>query len=973
MKNIRYVFIFLFFIPLFSFSQIRYFKLSPLVADSDYIHKTIIFEVKEEYRGQCSETGIKIDKLTKVFSNIGAYDVTKKFPGKQKPATERNRYGEKMEDLSLIYELKYGSDLTIEEAINRMLATGVFEYAEPHYLPHLLFAPCHNGVDSIPNDPFAERDSANFKQYHLVNIKAYQAWCTQQGDTNIVVGIVDTGTDLFHPDLYGNIKKNYQDPINGIDDDGDGFKDNFYGWDLAENDSSPQCEPTVYMSGHGAFVAGLSSAVVNNSVGCAGVGFKAKYLPVKIQDANGALVMAYEGIVYAADHGCSVINCSWGGMGGAGQYGQMVINYATNNCNALVVAACGNADNAYPYYPASYDHVLSVAATNSADCKWHDTTNHVGSSYGLNVDLCAPGEWIYSTWTNGAYGYLGGGTSFSSPIVAGGAALIKNHYPTYSAIQLGEQLKLTTDNIDTIPCNENKLWTGLMGTGRLNLYKAITVNNIPSLVMTSYTATDNNDEAWVANDTLRIVGTFKNYLEPSSTNLKVTISTTSPYAAVLNASTLLGVMTTFQIKDNAADPFEVKILPGVPVSTQIDFKLTFEDATVGYQSYQYFSIIVNVDYITIDTNRVAVTVTSKGKIGYNLNSDFSQGIGFTYDNSASCLYAGGLMVGISTSQVSDDLYGEISGNYDNDFKTVNVVYKKDPPVKADFETVNVFNDSLAPSSTRLKITVTHKSFAWTAAPNDKYVIMEFTIKNHGSQTLSSLYAGLFMDWELSDGQMKDRIEYDAANEMGYTYSVLGGPYVAIKLLSLGPVHHYAFEVNKPTSIDFTDGFTSYDKYSALKNNNPVHNYTSTDGNDVADLVSTGPYTITPGDSVVVAFALIAGDHLADIQSSAVNADEFYNHYGINEFTTDNTINSLQLYPNPADNILSVSFNTSAYLDAEVSIIDVNGKEVMNKALGELLPGDHQVSVNTVHFAAGSYSLIVRAGAHVKTQGFSIAH
>ena len=100
--------------------------------------------------------------------------------------------------------------------------------------------------------------------------------------------------------------------------------------------------------------------------------------------------MAYEGIVYAAEHGCSIINCSWGGWSSAGPYGQDIVNYATNNMNSLVVAACGNANNDYSCYPASYDNVLSVAATDIYDHKWIDPTG-TGSSYGIYVDISAPG------------------------------------------------------------------------------------------------------------------------------------------------------------------------------------------------------------------------------------------------------------------------------------------------------------------------------------------------------------------------------------------------------------------------------------------------------------------------------------------------------------------------------------------------------------------------------------------------------
>ena len=123
----------------------------------------------------------------------------------------------------------------MESAINKILSTGLVEYAEPHYVYEILDA--YN-----PNDPRADTTNAQFSQWHLKKIKAYQAWGIQQGDTNIVIGISDTGTDLNHAELNSSIKKNYADPINGLDDDGDGFSDNYYGYDLGEEDIFPDGE-----------------------------------------------------------------------------------------------------------------------------------------------------------------------------------------------------------------------------------------------------------------------------------------------------------------------------------------------------------------------------------------------------------------------------------------------------------------------------------------------------------------------------------------------------------------------------------------------------------------------------------------------------------------------------------------------------------------------------------------------------------
>ena len=186
------------------------------------------------------------------------YNIHTIFPGKTPPAARINKYGEKLVDLSLIYECKYSSAITLESAINKLYASGMFEYVQPHYLPHLLY---------VPNDPYADTTNhLTFVQWHLKTIHAYEAWGIQQGNPDIVIGIVDTGTNLSDSDLVHNIKINYADPIDGIDNDNDGYIDNYYGYDLADNNFSPQWDyyPNVCSTcniRHGVFISGLASAV----------------------------------------------------------------------------------------------------------------------------------------------------------------------------------------------------------------------------------------------------------------------------------------------------------------------------------------------------------------------------------------------------------------------------------------------------------------------------------------------------------------------------------------------------------------------------------------------------------------------------------------------------------------------------------------------------------------------------------------
>jgi len=427
----------------------------------DYLPNRVIFKIRPEHRNAISDRKVHDENLKYLFEEYRVSAYYQKFIGSKAPETEFDKYKRKMIDISTIYEAELNAD--IFAFIGKLEKLEIVEYAQPHYLPQLLY---------IPDDPY---NTTN--QFHLAKIMAYEAWDISKGDSSIVIGITDTGTDIDHPDLIYQIAYNTNDPVDGADNDGDGFIDNFRGWDLAEYDNNPQADS----SPHGTWITGLSSAETDNGIGVAGVGFKCKYLPVKISDNENQLTMAYEGIVYAADHGCKVINCSWGGSH-RDALGQDVVDYAVINRDVLVIAACGNTNNQIDYYPASFDRVLSVAATTWKDEKWSplNTQTTSGSSYSYRVDISAPGAMLYST-DNGGYLTCWGGTSFASPVVAGAAGVLRSYYPHLSALQIGELLKISSDNIDTVAFNEP--FAGMLGAGRINMFNAITDEFTPSIIM----------------------------------------------------------------------------------------------------------------------------------------------------------------------------------------------------------------------------------------------------------------------------------------------------------------------------------------------------------------------------------------------------------------------------------------------------------------------------------------------------------
>lgn len=898
------------------------FRMPVNVTSTDYQPNTIVVKFKPEYRQAMFAASNQNKILNATASVIGTYSLSKLFPAHNTaPANERNAKGEKLIDLSLIAQLKFSSIANIEKAINSLLATNMLEYAEPKYIQRSFYT---------PNDPSIGQ------QYFLTKIQAFSAWDISHGDTNVVIGIVDSGTDWNHPDLQANLQLNYNDPINGTDDDADGYVDNYRGWDMSMNDN----DPMVDLQNHGSHVSGCAAAVTDNATGVASPGFNCRFLPVKAANATATTTIdaGYEGIVYAADHGCDIINCSWGGPGG-GQLGQDAVTYATINKGALVVASAGNSGLDEVNYPASYQYAFNVASTNTQD-------NKSGfSTFNYSVDISAPGSNIYSTVYNNSYTTMSG-TSMASPITAGCAAMVKAMNPTFNGLQCGEQLRMTADNI--YAQSGNTPYLNKLGGGRVNLYRALTETPI-SVRMDNLVKVDGNDNSFVVGDTLQITGDIINYLA-ATTNLTVTLSTTSTYVTVLDGTTNPGAMATLATTNNNTDPFTVKINPSAPVNAVVNFKLLFTDG--AFSTSQYFSVVINVDYINITINDVLTTITSKGRIFYNGTAQ-TEGLGFNYlgDN---LIYEGGLLIG-TPANVADNTRDAATN--DNDFVSQNAVQQLIPSIKSDFDVFGKFNDNNA--SPQLNLLVSHKAWAWDANPFRKFVIVEYNIKNTGLSSLSNLYAGIFCDWDVQT-YANNKSATDNTVNMGYTWCTdPSGKYAGVKLLTSNPFVNYSIDniTGGGGGIDISTDFTSAEKYTTLSTNRADAGGTGT-GNDVCSVTSTGPFSISSNDSIIVAFAILAGDDLADLQNSAVQAQIKYD-----EATTLLNANSkndfvfFAPYPNPANNSSVLKFNLQKPSVVSITILNSIGQTVFNSK-EKFNSGINSKTLKTENLNAGVYNCLM---------------
>ncbi|HKR03586.1 MAG TPA: S8/S53 family peptidase [Bacteroidia bacterium] len=865
------------------------------------------------------------------LSSLQTEFAEKKFPLHQPPAQERNSNGQQLADISLIYELKYNAAIPVEKAINILLQDESVEYAEPEYRAGLFYTPNDTGLAS---------------EYQLVNIHAFQGWDISKGDSSIVIGITDTGTDPDHPDLVNQVKYNYADPINGTDDDGDGYIDNFAGWDLGDNDNDP-----IVSIVHGSFVAGCSAAEPDNITGIAGSGFFCRYLPIKISSGL-VLTKAYEGIVYAADHGCQIINCSWGSVGG-GQFGQDIIDYATINQNRLVVAASGNNNNDAPFYPASYKYVLSVTGTNSTDTKWG------GSSFGSNIDVSAPGESVYSTIFDN-YWSFSSGTSFSSPIVAGLAGIVMWHFPAFTPLQVAEQLRATCDDIDTVPGNAGYIHQ--LGKGRVNLFRALT-ESAKSVRMTDINITDNNDGAFAANDTLSITGEITNWLDPV-TNLDITLTTNSPDVTVINGTVSAGNMATLASTNNNSNPFTVSISPSIPLNQPVIFTLTYTDAG-GYNDFQCFDLVLNVDYINVLVNNVGTSITSKGRIGFN-KSGQQQGIGFLFNDTNQVLYEACFLAGIDTSHVSDHMFG--NNIDDHDFVPQEYVRKIIPTVISDFDLYSTFNDDSAYAN-KLNVLTTQRTYAWSTPADANYIMIVYSIKNMGASTLDSLYAAIYCDWDIGANASQNKADVDLPLKLAYEWDVQpGGVYAGIKVLGFVPFNIYEFDNDGANgSMAIYGGFTKTEKYISMTTpRSPAG--TAANGNDVSMMVASGPYSLNAGDSVQVGFALIAGDSLPVVIAAAHAAEiKYLTTVSVPEDPAALTFNLDQNYPNPFSENTVIRFSLPSSVSVDLSIYDVTGQKIMTVVNEKLSEGKHQYAVDSKNLNSGIYYFTLRAGDKVETR------
>lgn len=392
----------------------------------EYDVNTIIIgytpKTSEDYLNSVAEEQFgSIEQIAETDENIDVSGFT------QEKIEQIEKIDTETKDVVAVIEISKGQ--TVEQAIAEYSQYADVKYVEPNYKV---------SVNGLTNDTFSD------EQYYLNNINISDGWNAVEdfGFRQTFVAVIDTGVQMDHPDLKNVYIKNCC-----VDATQSGYP-------LLTSVNKP------YTDFHGTAVTGIISAEANNGKGIAGVGTgadkeMARIMAIKCSTEPGFLNIdaIVNGIYYAVDHGADVINISAGSYGGGEAY-QAAINYAYEN-DVIVVAAAGNENTSEPLYPASCNHVISVAATKKNNKKAEYT------NYGNTIDIAAPGDNIFTCDLKGEYTWVQY-TSFSAPIVSGTLAIMK----AYGEISVDEAEKI-------IKSTATDLGISGMGAGLINSGLAI--------------------------------------------------------------------------------------------------------------------------------------------------------------------------------------------------------------------------------------------------------------------------------------------------------------------------------------------------------------------------------------------------------------------------------------------------------------------------------------------------------------------
>ncbi|MCD6087711.1 MAG: S8 family serine peptidase [Candidatus Hydrothermae bacterium] len=809
--------------------------------------------------------------------------------------------------------------------------------------------------------------------WNIQQINADDVWAMGHMGDGVIIGQMDTGVDYTHPALSGKWAGYWRDFVNGgstpYDDNGHG---------------------THTM---GTILGGDGPGPDDNDIGVAP---HAQFVAVKVfnNQGTGYNIMSgfnwYASIVADSGVPVRVVNNSWGSPSSTSlSFWNAVLTW--RSLDIIPVFSIGNEgpNSSTAGTPGNYPTVIGVGATDSGDniasfssrgpapnmTPWNDTTYWSRPDWNLiKPDISAPGVNIRSSVPGGGYqgGYAWSGTSMAAPHITGVIALMLSRNPSLDFDTVYNILLNTAYQ----PSQGGSYPNNNYGWGRVDALAAVNavpVLNMPLLVMTGYTIQSGGNDVLDPGETADISVTITNLADSTAENTIGTLTTTCEYITLIDSVADFGNVANGDTV-TCAEPFQIQVADDAPLGTTVDFTLNLTCNDGAYSYELHFSSFIGIersDFLNVNAGNAIFTVTDIGALGY-MSSDQAQGSGFIYPkNSVSLLYYGSFAAGNSWNYVVDAWY-ESGGYDDRDWEPLSnpdgrLYYMPDPPRLASEAVIGAFKDSGHSNPRGLEA---HQlAYAYSKPELSDFAIVEYVLKNTGATNINDLYAAYFVDFDISQQYDSNLARIDTTYKTAYMWR---SNYAGVVLLNPDEPANLSIIDNSiyvypsqgmPDSIQikFMDGTYHFESSQALK--------------DYSIVVSAGPFDLAPGDSQIVAFAVVGGTSDSSYLAHAAMADSVYHDTtlaAVNEMSTPAVRNTnLKLEVNVARDDVPIKFSIPKGEKVQLNIYNASGRLVRRLLNAQLPAGSYSLKWNGMDDAgkpvrSGIYFVNIAAGNHRET-------
>ncbi len=948
----------------------------PLKAEEpDYIPGKIVFKMEPAEKMQLSAQMQINDNIRMLAQPFGLVEKQSVIASTARFGVERRIQEHQetksadliLDDLSRTFTIKISETDRTLELVRRLNALPGIVYAEPFY---------NYELTDFPNDPNIGEGGHDYFEYHGF----FDAWNISQSSEEIVIAIVDSGVLYTHEDLRNGLWRN-PDPgrasyvFNQVENDTIGWNfwqsgNVFIGEEPVQNNN-----PIGDFSDHGTFVAGLAAADTDNGIGIAGAGFNASYMAVKVggtREFPRNVPFGPYGVLYAAINGADIINCSFGSTNFSFFF-EDIINAATE-MGSLIIAAAGNNNNDVPFFPASYDNVLSVGA------EFGDLSSRKAtfSSYGYFVDVFAVGQSILSTTftfneNTGNYTEFyrrSSGTSFAAPIVSGLAALIRHKYPDWSPGRVAAQIRATAKSIE----NQNLPYRTKMGNGSIQAYEALT-NPQPGIVMREFEIVNQFGRKATVGEQANVRITLKNVGE-STPEIRLELSGLEGQVRLNQALKSVGRLEN---GDTEVVEFPIEFLEQTDPELAPVLRLGMEDS----DNYRDFAILpfFDFDYDVVESNDFLLSIGSDGTIAYRATQEAFGGEGMLDLFLRSLIFEASFMVGVQPENfmyVMDNTRSITERNSDFEPKRW---FRYAPEAGKGFTQFESINEEKYPG-----LVVRKEIFDGNTVGVPNTLFFRYLIINDGDQDIRALYPGMFINWQIPPFS-ENKVKYIPSDSLQIVHSSQeGSPFVTLahmgNIASALAIDNSSSQTlasasSREDSLRFGiyydnsgmgfDGFTDAEKRLALRAGLEKPDQ---DTSDVSTLSSSGPYQLRVGEQIVVGFILsyaqqeqalinqIRNARAADLFEVSPPGESVHTKEPVD---IPNEIALFPPYPNPFNPLTQINYYLDGVYDVRISVYDILGRQVKTLMQNRQTEGFYTIPFDASNLASGQYIILLEAG------------